>query len=101
MKVEYNFKPYPEPKKALYYQTGNDYIKDPVTGLLGWSKVVVETVVIGEDDTSYVEHLKEYRNCDTCDRDYGKVSLLPIGFHKSRLIKWIPTSGQQLELFGW
>ena len=99
MKVEYNFKPYLQPKTALYYQTGNDYIKDPVTGLLGWSKIVVETLVIGEDDTSYVEILKEHRNCDTWDKDYGKISLLPLGFHKSRLIKWIPTPGQQLLLF--
>lgn len=99
MKVEYNFKPYLQPKTALYYQTGNDYGKDPETGLLGWSKVVKETIVIGEDDTSYVEYLKEYRNCDTWDKDYGKISLLPIGFHKSRLLKLLPTPGQQLMLF--
>lgn len=99
MKVEYNFKPYLQPKTALYYQTGNDYGKDPETGLLGLSKVVKETIVIGEDDTSYVEYLKEHRNCDTWDKDYGKISLLPIGFHKSRLLKWLPTPGQQLMLF--
>jgi len=99
MKVEYNFKPYLQPKTALYYQTGYDYVKDPETGLFGWSKVVKETIVIGEADTIYVECLKEYRNCDTWDKDYGKISLLPIGFHKSRLLKWLPTPGQQLLLF--
>lgn len=99
MKIEYNFKPYLQPKIALYFQTGNDYIKDPETGLIGWSKVIREVIVIGEDDTSYIEYLKEYRNCDTWDKDYGKISLLPIGFHKSRLFKWLPTPGQQLILF--
>lgn len=99
MEVLHNFKPYQKPKKAQYYQTGNDYIKDPATGLLGWSKIIVETLVIGENDMCYIEVLKEYRNCDTWDKDYGKISLLPLGFHKSRLIKWIPTTGQQLSLF--
>lgn len=99
MKVEYNFKPYSKPMKALYYQTGNDYVKDKLTGLFGWSRIIVETVVIGEDDTSYIEILKEYRNCDTWDKNYGEVSLLPLGFHKSRLIKWIPMTGLQLSLF--
>lgn len=99
MNVEYNFKPYQKPKKALFCQTGTDYIKDPITGLLGWSEILLETQVIGEDDTRYIEYLKEYQNCDTWDKHYGEISLLPIGFHKSRLIKWIPTTGQQLSLF--
>lgn len=99
MKVEYNFNLYKQPKIALYYQTGSDYIKDDETGLLCWSKIKVEAKVIGEDDTCYVTELKRHRNCDTLDNDYGKISLLPLGFHKSRLIKWIPTKGQQLFLF--
>lgn len=97
MKVEYNYKPYLQPKRALFYQ--DCYVKDPETGRLVWSKVVKEMIVIGEADTIYVECLKEYRNCDTWDKDYGKTSLLPIGFHKSRLIKWLPTPAQQLLLF--
>lgn len=99
MKVLNNFKRYRQPKKALYYQTGDEYVIDPETGIPGWSKVVVETVVIGEDDMCFIEYLKEHRNCDTWDKDYGKISLLPIGFHKSRLLKWIPMPGQQLLLF--
>lgn len=99
MKVEYNFKRYEQSKKAMYYLTGHDYEIDPVTGLYGWSKIVKEAIVIGEDDTSYIEILKEDRNCDTWDKDYGTVSLLPLGFHKSRLIKWLPMPGRQLMLF--
>lgn len=96
MKVEYNFKPYLQPKTALYHQTGNDYVKAPETGLIGWSKVVKEMIIIGETDDSYISYLKEYQNSNTRDKDYGNISLLPIGFHKSRLLKWLPT---QLMLF--
>jgi len=100
MKIKYNFKKYDKPRRALFYQTGNDYITDPTTGaLLGWSKKIVETTVIGEDDTSYVEILKEHINCDTSEEDYGKISLIPLGFHKSRLIKFIKTPGQQVLIF--
>lgn len=99
MKIENNFKPYSQPKKALYNQTGYEYILDPITGLFGWSQIQVEVQVIGEDDTCFITELKKYINCDTSDNDYGKTTLLPIGFHKSRFIKWIPVPGQQLLLF--
>jgi hypothetical protein len=99
MRVENNFVPYPLPKRALFYQTGNDYIKNTTTGLLGWSKIEIEVEVIGEDDTCFVTELKKHRISDTTDKDYGKIVLLPLGFHKSRLIKWIPIPGQQLLLF--
>lgn len=100
MEVKYNYKPYATPKTALYYETGNDYIKDPVTGLFGWSKVQREALIIGEDDTCFITELRKSRNCDAGDTDYGKVYLLPIGFHKSRFINWVKMQGQQLELFG-
>lgn len=99
MRVLYNYKPYDKPKKARYFQTGNDYIKDSITGLLGWSKVEVETFVIGEDEDSYIEQLKEYRCCDTTEPDYGEVVQLTLGFHKSRLLKWLKLPGEQLEMF--
>lgn len=99
MKVEYNFKPYKVPKKAIYYVNGNDYIKDPTTGLLGWSRIERESLVIGEDDLCFVTEIVRHINCDTSEPDYGKLCLLPMGFHKSRLIKWISSPGDQLELF--
>lgn len=99
MRILYNYKPYDKPKKARYFQTGNEYGIDKVTGLLGWSKVEVETIVIGEDEHSYIEQLKEHRCCDTSEADYGEVVLLPCGFHKSRLLEWLKLSGQQLTLF--
>lgn len=99
MRILYNYKPYDKHKKARYFQTGNEYIKDSVTGLLGWSKVEVETTVIGEDDTAYIETLKEFKCCDTDEPDYGEVVLLPLGFHKSRLLEWLKLPGQQLAMF--
>ncbi|MBS1642734.1 MAG: hypothetical protein JST94_11890 [Bacteroidetes bacterium] len=99
MRVLYNYKPYEKPQKARYFQTGNEYGIDKVTGLLGWSKVEVETIVIGEDDTAYIEELKEFRCCDTTETNYGEVVLLPLGFHKSRLLEWLKLPGQQLEMF--
>jgi hypothetical protein len=99
MEVEYNYRPYIIPKRAVYYASGNDYVKDPVTGLLGWSRIEREALVIGEDDTSFVTELKEHKNRDSWSVDYGKVCLLPLGFHKSRLKKWLPALGQQRRIF--
>jgi hypothetical protein len=98
-RVLYNFKPYSKPKKALYYQTGHEYIKDSTTGILGWSRIPVETIVIGENDTCYIEKLMEHECCNTDEPDYGEIVLLPHGFHKSRLLRWIDLPGEQLSLF--
>lgn len=99
MEVIFDYKPYPRPKKAKYYETGNDYILDPKTGLCGWSKIEKEALVIGETDDSFITVLKEHVNSDTWEKDYGETCLLPLGFHKSRLINWIPSIGDQLRLF--
>lgn len=96
----FNYKPYSIPKKALYSQTGNEYIVDKKTGYLGWSIIEKEAIVIGEDEIFFVTELKKHQVCDTTDSHYGKTVLLPIGFHKSRLIEWLPLPGDQLELFG-
>lgn len=99
MKVEYNYRSYINPKRAVYYESGNDYVKDPVTGLLGWSRIEREVLVIGEDDTSFVTELREHKSSDSWSVDYGKVCLLPLGFHKSRLKKWLLTPGKQMRIF--
>lgn len=99
MDILHNFKPYPKPKKALYLRDTGEYVKDPETGFFGWEMEKVEAEVIGETDTSYVKQLVEYTNRESSHKDYGKKSLLPLGFHKERFLKWIPTKGQQLLLF--
>lgn len=95
-KNECNFKQYDKPKKAVYFMSGNKYEKDAITGLYGWSKIILEVNVIGEDDTHYITEIKKYRNCDIWDKDYKKNCMIPLGFHKSRLIKW---KNEQLKLF--
>ena len=92
-----NYKPFNTPKKASYSKTGDEYIKDSDTGLMGWQQIEEEVTVIGEDDTCYIYKLQEHKLCDSDEPEYGKLVLLPIGFHKSRLIEWLP--GLQLELF--
>jgi hypothetical protein len=92
----HNYKPYAASKKAIYSQTGDEYGIDEKTGALCWNSIEIETVVIGEDDLTYVTELLQSSISDTRDKDYGKSFLFPIGFHKSRLLKWIPI---QLELF--
>ena len=99
MKTVHNYKPYTSPKKALYFQLGEEYVNDINTGFLGWKREEREAIVIGEDDTTYITSLKEYRVSDTSDPYYGQTVLLPMGFHKSYLVKWIPLYGEQLSLF--
>lgn len=96
MRIIFNYKPFEKPKRAIYAHPGNDYINDVKTGLLGWSNIEKEVTVIGEDDTTYIEKLKEHLICDTNDPDYGETVLMPIGFHKSRLIRWV---SDQLGMF--
>lgn len=93
---KHNYKPYEHPKKAVYFKPVDEYGIDEKTGALGWKSIETETVVIGEDDLFYVTRLYNSRISDTRDKDYDKSFLFPCGFHKSRLIKWIPL---QLELF--
>lgn len=79
MKVIYNYKHYLKPKVDLYYYEGGEYGIRPETNLLGWNIIVVEATVIGEDNDSYITELKKHRICDTRDKDYGKMVLLPLG----------------------
>ena len=98
MKVQYNYKPYKSPKKAIYFQSGNEYIFDKKTGYFGWSEIKCEAIVIGETDDSYIKEIIQSKGCDTTQPDYGKVILLPLGFHKSRLIEFLSMPGEQLRL---
>lgn len=99
IEILFDYIAYPSPKKALLFQSGNEYVFDKNNGYSGWSKVEKVEIIIGESDTSYITELKEYRECDTNDSDYGKMKLLPLGYHKSRLLKWLHTPGEQLSLF--
>lgn len=99
MKILYNYRAFSKAKSAIYIETGNDYIKDATTGLHGWCRMEKNAIVIGEDDTCFITELREHTVCDTFHPDYGKKVLLPIGFHKSRLLNWLTLPGDQLQLF--
>lgn len=63
----------------------------------GWETVEEDVLIIGEDDQLYVYELKEsvqgyYFGKKVVTKKY----VIPIGIHKSRLIRW---HSCQLELF--
>ena len=65
----------------------------------GWEQIVEKHLIIGEDDTTYINGLQPYEEGRWIGEEYVenyKQCILPIGIHKSRLIKWEPT---QLSLF--
>jgi hypothetical protein len=99
MQILFNFKRYERPKKAILYSNGNNYIYNNKENCFGWEKIEKEETIIGEDETSYIIKLIKYKECDINDINYNKIVLLPVGYHKSRLIKFIHESGQQLLLF--
>lgn len=64
----------------------------------GWQFKEIETLVIGETDDTYIEYFKE-TSCGYWDElgRYTAHYCLPLGFHKSRLVRW--REGVQLSLF--
>lgn len=79
MKILYNYKPFDQPRIGLFHtedETNN----------------IKEFKIIGKYDTGYATQLKPYS--DKLGSD--PTMLLPIGLHKSRLIRW---KTNQLELF--
>lgn len=71
----YNYQSYKHPKNGVFRCETNEY-KLPI----GWIQEEKEFLIIGETDLHFIYELKEFE---------GK--LLPIGIHKSRLVKWNAT----------
>lgn len=78
---------YEIPRTGIFMQDNNIY--SPING---WGYIEVTETIIGED-----EHLYIYRWLTT---DWGEWvndqvittwHHIPLGYHKSRLIKWVPT----------
>ena len=87
MEILYNYKPYDHPKECIYYVTGEKYSLPE-----GWEKIKTKATVIGETELWFITRLMP----TTLNHPPHTKVVLPIGFHKSRLIKWLPT---QLSLF--
>lgn len=82
MKILYDYKEYPQPKQGIFSLHKKDakYILPD-----GWEQSKETLLIIGETKDHYITNLVSYEN-----------DLLPLGPHKSRLMKWVPT---QLNLF--
>jgi len=92
MNVEYGFVQYPEPKKALFRVETNEF-KLPI----GWIQREEEHVIIGETDDCFIYKLLPTKQGEWVgDVVIQREFILPIGVHKSRFVRWIPT---QLPLF--
>ena len=90
MDILYNFIRYDSPKFGIFSITTSEYQN-------GWVSKEVEYKIIGEDDNSYVTHLLQSGHGEWVgDIVIRKEYILPIGIHKSRLVKWVPG---QLSIF--
>lgn len=92
MKVLYGYKPYQNPRKGVFRISTDEY-KLPE----GWVTRNDEVVIIGETNDSFVQEIRDYEEGKWVgNKVVRRKYLLPIGIHKSRLVKWITG---QLELF--
>jgi hypothetical protein len=87
-----NYQPYEYKKKGLFNVCTGVYQLPE-----GWLQKQVEREIIGETRLFYVERLVdsshgEWVGNEVIERKYT----LPIGIHRSRLVKWIDN---QLEIF--
>lgn len=92
--ILYGFKKFATPRIGLFsiHKKDGNYL---LPG--GWENEIKEYLIIGEDNTSFVYKLKPTEQEKWVgDKTIKEQFILPIGIHKSRLIKW--TTGQ-LELF--
>lgn len=93
LKIVNDYVPYKAPVKLFFNISSNIY--DIKQG--GWVLNVEESLIIGETKDSYVTKLLKSVSCDTDDSHYGEEIIIPIGIHKSRLIKTTP--GQTMIIF--
>ncbi len=91
--ILYDYKPYAQPLKGLFTISGDTY------GPYGWNIIEKIETIIGEDTTAYITHLKptghgEYEG----DRVVQYKYVLPLGIHKSRLIRWLDSPQLKFNL---
>jgi hypothetical protein len=92
--ILYGFKKYDLPRKGVFSVPKEDGGYS-LPG--GWEQELKEFLIIGEDNTSFVYRLQESEQGEWLgNRVVQSKVVLPIGVHKSRLVRW--TSGQ-LEIF--
>lgn len=88
---EREFVKYDSPRKGIFN------IHSGIYGKNGWEQRKEERTIIGETETSFVERIsKSTFGFWVGSRKIKRRYTIPVGLHKSRLVKWIPS---QLELF--
>lgn len=90
--ILYNFVAYDTPRLATYSSPGNEY--DLKKG--GWQNILKTVLVIGEAEHCFITKLSPSEHGEWTDKRILYKYILPLGFHKSRLVKWEET---QLSLF--
>jgi hypothetical protein len=84
--IIYDFKPFKDPANAIFKIPTDKYDDKPVTK-------EQEFTIIGETDDQYIYQLKKTEQGEWIgNRVFNQKFVLPIGIHKSRLIRW--TTGQ-------
>lgn len=89
--ILYNFVPYETPRLAIYNSPGETYELPR-----GWIDVPKTVLIIGETKDSYITELRPSEHGEWTEKRILYKYILPLGFHKSRFIKWEET---QLKLF--
>ncbi len=90
--ILYDYVPFDTPRLATYSSSGDEY--DLEKG--GWVNFPKTVLVIGETKDSYITKLSDAEHGEWIDKRILYKYILPLGFHKTRLIKWEDT---QLSLF--
>jgi len=86
-KIEYGYKAYQTPRRALFLVEKKD---GKYSLPNGWEREHEEVVVIGETDIWYVYEIQEFSYGEWIGKKVvQKNCLLPIGIHKTRLVKWL------------
>jgi len=90
MQILYNYKPYAQPKPAIYNHDTNVY-KLPD----GWLMDQREATIIGETDDCYITRLQPSEHGEWINGEVVKFEyILPIGIHKSRFVRWVELQGR-------
>lgn len=94
LRIVHGFKMYSTPLKGIFRCEKPDG-KYLLPG--GWEKVMKEYLIIGETKTSYVSRLiPSETGYWVGNRRWTEKYILPVGIHKSRLVRWVTA---QLRLF--
>lgn len=85
LSILYNYIPYEVPKLGVFNITSGEY-KLPN----GWLLNQDEILIIGETDDCYIAKLQPASHGEWVGEEVKKIEyILPLGVHKSRLVKWI------------